>query len=118
MITITPSAAEQIRAALAESQEESMYLRIAARQTPDGAIEYGMGLDEVRENDMNFNCEGVEVLLGAASRDLLTGVTLDFVEYQSGDFRFIFVPPSSCSTGAPTGGGCGSGGCGGCGGGH
>ncbi|MDD5295438.1 MAG: iron-sulfur cluster assembly accessory protein [Rhodocyclaceae bacterium] len=117
MITITPMAAEQIRAALAESEEEGLNLRIAARQTPDGGIEYGMGLDEVRENDMNFNCEGVEVLLGPSSRELLAGVILDFVEYQPGDFRFIFVPPSSCSTGAASGG-CGSGGCGGCGGGR
>lgn len=118
MITITPSAAEQIRAALAESEEEGLYLRIAARHTPDGSIEFGMGLDEVRENDMNFNCEGVDVLLGPSSRDLLVGVSLDFVEYQPGEFRFIFIPPaSSCSTGAASGG-CGSGGCGGCGGGR
>lgn len=113
MITITPAAAEQIRAAIAESGEEEVHLRIAARQTPDGGIEFGMGLDEIREHDMNFNCEGVDVLLGPSSRDLLVGVTLDYVEYQPGEYRYIFIPPSSCGTRS----GCGSGGCGGCGGG-
>lgn len=118
MITITPLAAEQLRSAIAESgAAEGLSLRIAARMVPDGGIEYGMGMDEVRENDMNFDCEGIDVLLGAGSRELLSGVVLDFVEYQPGDFRFIFIPPSSCSSGGCGSGG-GGGGCGGCGGGR
>lgn len=116
MLNITPAAESQIKAVLTEQDEENLHLRIAARQTPQG-IEFGMGLDEVREQDMNFHCDGFEVLVGPSSRDLLIGVTLDYVEYQPGDYRFIFIPPaSSCGSGGGGGcGGCGSSSGGGCG---
>ncbi len=112
MITITPTAAAQIRAAAATSGADGLALRLAAKLGDDGDIEYGMGFDELRDNDAEVDCEGVGVLVGASSQDLLFGTTLDFVEFQPGDYRFIFVPPCSSK---PQAGACGNGGCGGCG---
>ena len=112
MITITPTAAAQIRAAAAQSGADGMALRLAAKPGADGDIEYGMGFDELRDKDAELECEGVEVLVGASSQELLAGTTLDYVEFQPGEYRFIFVPP--CSS-RPQAGSCGNGGCGGCG---
>jgi iron-sulfur cluster assembly protein len=115
MITITPEAAEQIIAAAQQSGADNMALRIAARLEPNGAIGYGMGFDDERDDDVAFISEGVRVLVSPDCGPLLSGTVLDFVEYQPGDHRFIFMNPNdrggSCGSGGG-GGGCGSGGCG------
>lgn len=94
MITITKRAAEQIRSAAREGGMEGLALRIAARLMPDGGIDYGMGFDEIQEQDLHLTCEGIDVVISAASKELLNGATLDFVEIEPGDFRFIFMNPN------------------------
>ncbi|MCM2477912.1 hypothetical protein [Serpentinimonas maccroryi] len=128
MFTLTPTAAQQIRHAARESGAQQLALRVAARREADGSIDYGMGFDEVAENDARLMLENVAVVIAAAHVDLLEDTVLDFVEMEPGWFNFIFVnqqpeelapAASGCSTGGGGGGGgCGSGGCatgGGCG---
>lgn len=120
MITVTPTAAEQIRQAATQNDADGMALRIAARREFDGSIQYGMGFDDGSEEDIQIVAEGVTVLVAPEHLELLNGATLDYVELSAGDFRFIFVNPNdaggggSCGTSQQGGGG---GGCGGCGGG-
>lgn len=124
MFTLTATAAQQIRQAARESDAEQLALRVAARREADGSIGYGMGFDDVADNDTRLMLEDVAVVIAAAHADLLEDTVLDFVELEPGQFNFIFVSQqpvtqapaaSGCSTG---GGGCSSGGCstgGGCG---
>jgi iron-sulfur cluster assembly protein len=126
MIKLTAEAARQIIAAAEQGQMTHLSLRLAARRGADGAIEYGMGFDEVKDEDLSFNCEGIEVIMDPQFEGLLNGATLDFVELEPGDFRFIFLNPNDphfappgegaeqggCGSSGNTGGGCGSGGCG------
>ena len=119
MITVTAQAAEQIRQAATQNDADGMALRIAARREFDGSIQYGMGFDDGSDDDKRIETEGVTVLVAPDHEALLTGATLDFVEMQPGDFRFIFINPndvggSSCGTSSEKSSG---GGCGGCGGG-
>ena len=120
MITVTSTAAEQIRQAATQNDADGMALRIAARREFDGSIQYGMGFDDGSEEDIQIVAEGVTVLVAPEHQELLNGATLDYVELAAGDFRFIFINPndvgggSSCGTSQQGGGG---GGCGGCGGG-
>ena len=116
MITVTPSAAKQIRIAATQSDADEMGLRIAARRDADGSIHYVMGFDEARGDDLVVPSEGVALVVAPAHRDLLEGMTLDYVEYEAGDFRFIFINPNDRSGDAPPPGSCGGGACG-CGGG-
>ncbi len=123
MIRITPQAAEQIRAAAQQGGMEELALRIAARESDDGSIEYGMGFDEAGELDIHVPCEGIDVVVAPVSEPLLQGAVLDFVEIEPGDFRFIFLNPNDPYYERPdetagcaprSCGGCGSGGsCGG-----
>lgn len=93
---VTPQAAEQIKIAAQQTDTaEEPNLRIAARSLPDGSIDYGMGFDEQREFDLELVAQGVNILIGPSSRDLLEGVTLDFVELEPGQFHFIFIPPQA-----------------------
>ena len=99
MFNVTPQAAEQIKkSAPSPHAGETLALRIAARQLPDGEIDYGMGYDEQRALDLEIAIMGINILIGPNSRDLLEGYTLDFVELEPGQFHFIFIPPPAQTT--------------------
>ena len=53
MFQVTHSAANEILAAAARSDAAGLALAVPARQVADGSIEYGMGFDEVREDETN-----------------------------------------------------------------
>ena len=121
MITVTTSAAQQIRIAATQSESDEMGLRIAARRDADGSLHYAMGFDEARNDDLVVTSEGIALVVSPGEADLLDGMTLDYVEYEPGDFRFIFINPNDAAAApaapAPESAkGCGSDGCG-CGGG-
>ena len=52
MFKITESAAQQVVQAAKQSGTDGMALRLAARQKPDGSIEYVMGFDEASDEDI------------------------------------------------------------------
>ena len=94
MITVSPAAAEQIRKSAKESNSEGMCLRIAARVTPDEALDYGMGFDEAREDDLKNTSEGIEIVVAPNSADLVHGMHIDFVKLETGEHNFIFQNPN------------------------
>ena len=106
MITVTPAAAAQIRAAAVAADATDLPLRIAARRDAEGSLHYAMGFDDARSDDVALASEGVGLVVDTAHRALLAGLTLDYVEFEPGDFRFIFINPNDAS--APAGG-CGGG---------
>lgn len=114
MITVTAEAAKQIRLAAEQGGMEGLVLRLAARPTEAGGLEYGMGFDEVRDDDLTVTSEGVEVVFEPQYGPLLTGSVIDFVEIEPGQFHFIFMNPNDPNYRPADGCGCGSGG--GCGG--
>lgn len=117
MIEIKPAAAERIRAALRDAGD-GVALRVAARRRPDGETEYGMGLDERREQDEEVVTDaGITLLVSPPSLEAIAGTVIDYVEIEPGDLRFVFyradeMPPAQEA--APNAGGCscGKGGCG------
>jgi iron-sulfur cluster assembly protein len=111
MFNVTAAAAQEILAAAARSDAQGMALRVAARQVADGSIEYGMGFDEAREDDVPAQFGALTVLVGSPSKPLLDGTVLDYVEIEPGRYDFIFAPPEAAE---PPRGGCGGGGCTGC----
>ena len=94
MITITPDAAKQIRIAADQSHADDIFLRLAARRDEGGAVEYGMGFDEMGGTDELISSQGIDVIIASSCADLLKGATLDYVEISPGDFRFIFSNPN------------------------
>jgi len=97
MITITPQAAEQILKSAQQAGLKEACLRLAARLGDKGAIEYGMGFDDKAEDDMQVVAGDIKVLISPGSIELLTGATLDYVEINPGDPRFIFINPNDPS---------------------
>ncbi|HFQ13219.1 MAG TPA: iron-sulfur cluster assembly accessory protein [Gammaproteobacteria bacterium] len=95
MMTITPSAAEQIKASASQQDVGDMPLRIAARRADDESIEYAMGFaDELSADDVRFTTEGIEVVLAPGSALLLKDAVMDYVEIEPGQHSFIFINPN------------------------
>ena len=94
MINVTPQAARQILKSSGEEDGTKVYLRLAARRDADGKLEYVMGFDEPGSDDHLVTSEGINVLISPDCAGMLVGATLDFVEINPGDFRFIFMNPN------------------------
>ena len=105
MITITPQAAAQILKSAQPSSIGAVYLRLAARLDAKGVIEYGMGFDDKADGDLQVVSQGINVLVSPGCAELLTGATLDFVELDAGEPRFIFINPNDPSHQPPMPGG-------------
>jgi len=102
MITVTRRAADQIRASAEQNSEQALFLRLAAKTNDDGSIEYGLGLDELRDDDEKIDASGVTVIVAKESQDLLQGCALDFVEIEDGQSQFIFMNPNDPNYVPPT----------------
>ena len=94
MITISPRAADQIRFSAQQSQAEGLPLRIAAKVSVDESIEYGLGFDQAKDDDLRFTIEGVDIVIAPENAELLHGAHLDFVEIEEGQPNFVFLNPN------------------------
>lgn len=94
MITITPEAAVQIRQSAAATNSQNMHLRIAVRRENDGSFVYGMGFDEIGEDDSYLVSEGIDICVSNTAKDFLMGATLDYVEINPGESQYIFINPN------------------------
>ncbi len=114
MFSLTPAAAQQIQQAASASGATDLALRIAAKVDPDGSLQYGMGFDEPKDEDMRLDLSGVAVVIGGESQELLLETVLDFVELTPGAFNFIFSEGGAtpCASEPAASGECGSTGCG------
>lgn len=106
MFKLTDAAARQIHQAASASGALGLALRIAARVDADDSMQYGMGFDEAREQDLKMELNGVTVVIASEFQELLVDTLLDFVESSPGDFSFIFIDTRQFSiplVPAPTG---------------
>ncbi|NOX42366.1 MAG: iron-sulfur cluster assembly accessory protein [Gammaproteobacteria bacterium] len=100
MIKVTEAAAKQI---LQQEKIENTSLRIAGKINPDGTYEYGMGFDEVKEDDVKITSERVSLIVAPECREMLEDTVLDYVELEGGAFGFIFFNPNDPDHKAPKG---------------
>ncbi len=94
MISISKAAARQIKSSAIATRVEEPVLRIAAVKQSDGAIEYRMGFDDIGASDVLLSAEGVDLVIAEQDKVLLQGITLDYVEVEEGEHRFIFLNPN------------------------
>ncbi|WP_374544599.1 HesB/IscA family protein [Rhodoblastus sp.] len=102
MIHLTDSAVNAVRNAIKGASEPVQGLRIKVETGGCAGNKYMMGLVRTpEENDEVVERDGVKVFVESASRDLLAGVTIDFVVAIEGA-GFTFDNPNaehSCSCG-------------------
>lgn len=107
MITLTESAAEQIKSVRAKGKEQRA-LRIYVQGESCCGVSYGLAWDEKQDNDKLVEQHGVQLVVDPESAKLLTGSVVDFIETPQGRGFQIRNPnakkPDGCSSG-----GCGCG---------
>jgi iron-sulfur cluster assembly protein len=94
LVVVTPDAARQVAAAARAADADGLALRVAARREADGSLDYAMGFDNARKGDIAITSGGIALVVAEEHRELLAGMTLDYVELEPGDFRFIFINPN------------------------
>lgn len=94
MFTLTEAAQKQVAKSAEHVDSVEDLLRIAARRKEDGSIDYLMGFDQAQDDDVRVQCGEVEIVFAPEYQILLEGATMDYVEIESGEFRFIFLNPN------------------------
>ena len=97
MITVTLQAAEQIAKSAQQAGAGNARLRLAARRDDKGVLEYDMGFDDQAGGDTQVVAHDITILVASGSVELLAGATLDYVEINPGEWRFIFINPNDPS---------------------
>ena len=94
MITVTPDAAAKILESAKLGNTEGMSLRIAVTRMEDGSFHYAMGFDDAsHEGDKTFQSEGIDIVVGTPSAELLSGAVIDYVDLD-GKKEIIFINPN------------------------
>ncbi len=92
MITLTPKAAEHIRASARQQRTEGLPLRLAVKRLEDGRLHYAMGFDDTgRTEDTAYRSEGIDIVVAPNSTELLVGTVVDYVTLDDGEERFVFL---------------------------
>ncbi len=94
MITLTAAAAKQVKHSAKESNLDGLPLRLACNRLEDASFHYGMGFDDVKEGDITYTSEGVDVIVSVTANEFLNGTTVDYVELEEGKYEFIFMNPN------------------------
>ena len=78
MITLTPRAANRVRTMHQEIGDPQKRLRVFVESGCCSGFEYGMSFDASKADDVQFESEGVAVLVDPASLAYLDGSSIDF----------------------------------------
>jgi iron-sulfur cluster assembly protein len=80
IVSLTPAAAVKIRDLMAGEEDVSV-LRVAIEGGGCSGFQYGLGFDRgAQEGDLEFECEGVSVVVDPFSAPYLTGAQVDYLE--------------------------------------
>jgi len=80
LVSLTPAAAEKIRALMADEPDVSV-LRVAIEGGGCSGFQYGLGFDHgAQEGDLELECEGVKVVVDPFSAPYLRGARVDYLE--------------------------------------
>ena len=91
MITLTPTAAQEVKRLIEKEQKPNLGLRIGIKGGGCSGMSYVLGLDEAtpKQYDTVFEQEGVKVLIDAKSHLYLDGTTIDYKNaLMGGGFEF------------------------------
>ena len=104
MITLTPSATQEVKRLIEKEQKPNVALRLGVKGGGCSGFSYQMLLDEAtpKQYDTVFEQDGVKVLVDAKSHLYLDGTTLDFKSsLMGGGFEFSNpLAKKSCGCGS------------------
>ncbi|WP_050616242.1 iron-sulfur cluster insertion protein ErpA [Bacillus testis] len=100
LITITESAALQIKDMMKNNEEEGSLLRVAVHGGGCSGLSYGLGFAlEVNEDDMKIEQHGIEIVIDQESAAVLKGTVIDYKQSMMGGGFIIDNPNAIASCG-------------------
>jgi iron-sulfur cluster assembly accessory protein len=97
MITLTESAANQVRAMREKLEDDAKLLRVFVEAGGCSGFEYGMSFDHRKEGDIEVESEGLKILVDPASAVYLDGCSVKFDDGLHGK-GFEIINPNAQST--------------------
>ena len=91
MVTLTPSAVEEVKRLITKEQKPDLGLRIGVKGGGCSGLTYVLALEEAapKQYDSVFEQDGVKVLVDAKSHLYLDGTTIDYKNaLMGGGFEF------------------------------
>ena len=84
IITLTPSAAEEIKSMRNQPENKDKFLRVYVEQGGCSGMQYSMVFDERRPDDLCVDMHGVTALVDPFSAKYLRGTQVDFSDALTG----------------------------------
>lgn len=78
MITLTARAAKQVRSMQNDLSAPQKRLRVFVESGGCSGFQYGMSFDEPKADDVQFQSEGVDVIMDPSSLAYMNGSAIDF----------------------------------------
>jgi iron-sulfur cluster assembly protein len=97
VVTLTATAAQQVRDILAKEDSEALALRVYVAGGGCSGLQYGMALDEAMEDDYQLTYDGIRVVIDPESLQFIEGAEIDYVESLMGA-GFTVHNPNAVST--------------------
>ncbi len=95
---ISDNAAKRIATLVEMEEKQGMRLRVAVSGGGCSGFQYGFSLDnELKDDDLLYEKNGIEVVIDEVSLDFLKGSELDFKEDLIGSY-FAMTNPNATST--------------------
>ena len=91
MITLTPSATQQVKKLIEQEQKPNLGLRIGVKGGGCSGMTYVLSIDEAspKQYDSIFEQDGIKVIVDAKSQLYLDGTTIDYKgNLMGGGFEF------------------------------
>ena len=102
-VNLTEAAARRIAQLSAAEGNPKLMLRLAVSGGGCSGFQYGFSFDDTRhEDDVEFQRDGVKLLVDATSLELLAGAEIDFVEDLVGASFQVRNPNATSSCGCGT----------------
>lgn len=98
MVTLTESAVQAVSRFIESSEKQIAGLRVKVEGGGCSGFKYGLKLEEqISEGDVVTEIDGVTLLVDEASAEMLSGVTVDFLDGLEGS-GFKFENPNATAS--------------------
>lgn len=100
IVILTEKATEQVKQMMKESGEENVYFRVGVYGGGCSGLSYAMGFEhQKREEDYEFEQDGLRILVDKESALVLKGTTIDYEQGAMGGGFTIHNPNAIASCG-------------------
>ena len=98
MVSMTQNAVQRLERLIAEKDNSNLMLRVYVQGGGCSGFEYGFQFEEKREeDDLEFERDGVKLLVDSMSFQYLMGSEIDFIDDLMGT-RFVVSNPNAATT--------------------